>query len=278
MNENSLPKTPAISRWLAGATRRLADTGIPSPRLDAELILAHTLHKSRTYLHARDDEVLTHRHYEIAEARLLLRIDRTPIAYIIGHKEFYGRQFRVTPATLIPRPESEDIIIMAKELANQRPIHTIVDVGTGSGCLGITLKLEIPEADVTLLDVSRHALVVAKTNARHLLANVSIKESNLLKGYPLRADLIVANLPYVDRSWTVSPETNHEPSLALYADSGGLELINTLIIQAEAQLSSLGRILLEADPRQHAAIVAYARSRDFRLIETRGFIVHIQKN
>src|SRR5688500_1996590 len=110
MNENSLPKTPAISQWLIHASQLLLEAGIPSARLDAELLLAHTLHKSRTHLHAHGDAPLDGRQYDIAEARLLLRLHRTPRAYIIGHKEFYGRMFRVTPATLIPRPESEDII------------------------------------------------------------------------------------------------------------------------------------------------------------------------
>ena len=277
MNENSLPKTPVISEWLMNASQRLVRVHIPSSRLDAELILAHTLHKSRTYLHAHNDESIGRRHYEIAEARLLLRLDRTPIAYIIGHKEFYGRQFRVTPATLIPRPESEDIIAIAKEIAAQKPIDSIIDVGTGSGCLGITLKLEIPLASVTLLDVSHHALMVAKNNAKHLLADVSIKKSNLLINYPFHADLVVANLPYVDRNWNVSPETDHEPSLALYAEDSGLELINKLIIQTASRLTPSGAILLEADPRQHTTIIAHAKNHGLQHIETRGFIIHLQK-
>lgn len=267
---------PVINQWLSNASRRLVDASIPSPRLDAELILAHTIHKSRTYLHAHGDDLLNDRQFEVAEARLLLRLDRTPIAYIVGHKEFYGRLFRVTPATLIPRPESEDIITIAKEIAAKTPVNQIVDVGTGSGCLGITLKLEIPLANVTLIDVSRHALVVAQTNAKHLLADVTVSVGSLLSHYPFHADLIVANLPYVDRSWDVSPETRHEPNLALYAANHGMGLINELIDQAASQLSSSGTLLLEADPRQHESIIIYAKNHGFHFIESRGFIIHLQ--
>ena len=115
MNENSPLKTPAISSWLRTAAASLKQAGIDSARLDAELILAHTLQKSRTYLHAHGDEILSPRQAEIADARLHLRVERTPLAYIIGHKEFYGHQFKVTPSTLIPRPESEVMLELLLE-------------------------------------------------------------------------------------------------------------------------------------------------------------------
>ena len=162
-----------ISDWLRSATKRLKDIGIESPRLDAELILAETLRKPRTYLHAHLDEDIDPRRIDIAEARLDLRKDRVPIAYIIGHKEFYGREFHVTPSVLIPRPESEDIVttfldIAAGDIAENLKL---LDVGTGSGCLGITLKLERPDISVTLSDISRQALVIAEKNADQLGAH-----------------------------------------------------------------------------------------------------------
>lgn len=280
---NSQPQMPAISAWLNAAAKRLSEAGIPSARLDAEVILAHTIRKSRTYLHAHDDELLTDRFVEIADARIELRLDRTPVAYIIGHKEFYGRLFKVTPATLIPRPESEDLIDMLKEiyptqteLLPSTPLR-LVDVGTGSGCLGITAKLELPALDVTLLDISRHALNVAKTNALRLDADVTLDHSNLLGNYPFAPVYIIANLPYVDPSWERSPETEHEPQLALFADDGGLRLINELIDQSARALAQKGYILLEADPRQHTAIISAAKNRGFHLVDTRGFALSFQK-
>ncbi len=278
---NSQPKTPAIKDWLHAAAQQLAAHGIPTPRLDAEIILAHTLRKSRTFLHAHGDDRIEPRLIEIADARLELRGDRTPIAYIIGHREFYGRQFRVTPATLIPRPESEAIIDMLKDILPDTPsllpqAKKLVDIGTGSGILGITAKLEHPSLDVTLLDISRHALAVATTNAKRLDADVTITPSDLLANYPLAADIIIANLPYVDSSWERSPETDHEPEIALFAKDDGLRLINKLIAQAPSHLSPGGYLLLEADPRQHARIATTGKTHGFTLRETRGFIVCLQ--
>jgi release factor glutamine methyltransferase len=271
-----------VAEWLNQASGTLADAGITSARLDAELILAHTLRKSRTFLHAHPEEQLSARWHEIAEARLQLRLDRTPVAYIVGHKEFYGRNFRVTPATLIPRPESETMIAMLKETVRQnrlplgQPAPKLADVGTGSGCLGITAKLELPELDVTLLDISRHALTVAETNARRLEADVQILRSDLLQSYPFQADYVLANLPYVDRSWAVSPETRHEPDEALYAPAGGLGLINKLLEEAPARLAPQGLLFLEADPRQHEAVTESATGSGFRLKTKHDFILCFQ--
>jgi release factor glutamine methyltransferase len=279
---NSPQKTHPLSDWLKHANRQLADAGISSARLDAEIILAHTLGKGRTFLHAHGDALLESRLREIADARLQLRLDRTPIAYIVGHKEFYGRLFKVTPATLIPRPESEDIITLVKGLLPKSTSiltthQRLVDVGTGSGCLGITAKCEIPDLDVTLLDISRHALTVARKNAEKLHADVTTTRSDLLDHYPFSADFIVANLPYVDPSWQRSPETQHEPEIALFASDSGLHLIKKLIVQAPARLAAGGFLLLEADPRQHKAITAIAKDYGLHVHSSRGFIVCLKK-
>lgn len=267
-----------IKDWLLSATKRLRTGDIPSPSLDASIILAHTLRRSRTFLHAHDDELLTPQQHEIAEARLQLRLDRTPIAYIIGHKEFYGRQFAVTTATLIPRPESEAIIeLLTEHIPTTQPLlqatQRLVDVGTGSGCLGITAKCELPELDVTLLDISNHALRVATQNGARLDAHVEALRSDLLAAYPFKATYILANLPYVDPSWERSPETAHEPALALFADDEGLALINTLLMQTPSHLLPGGVLLIEADPRQHQAIVVAAGRHHLVHHVTRDFIV-----
>jgi release factor glutamine methyltransferase len=284
MSVNLLPQPPSFREWLIKATAELRAGSIPSPRLDAEIILAHTLRKSRTYLHSHLDDLLTHHHFEIANARIHLRLDRTPVAYIIGHKEFYGRNFKVSPATLIPRPESEDMITLLKEYSAenisvlQMPSLKLIDVGTGSGCLGISAKLELPELDVTLSDTSRHALSVAEANAASLGADVTLTIGNLLSSYPLEADYILANLPYVDESWERSPETNYEPAEALFAPHDGLALIFKLIDQALTKLSNNGCLLLEADTRQHVAITSYAKDHGFSLRDIRGLIITFAKS
>lgn len=283
MNENSPLPTLVVNEWLQRATAALSELGIPSARLDAELILAHTLRQNRTYLHAHPDAIIDDRQAEIANARLSLRRERVPVAYIIGHKEFYGHRFHVTSATLIPRPESETLIeLLKKVVPSQARLITgeplrLVDVGTGSGALGLTAKLLYPELDVTLIDNSRHALKVAEQNAQALHADVTILRSDLLASYPFVADIVIANLPYVDPDWERSPETNHEPAEALFARKHGLALILELLIQTNAQLATGGHLILEADPVQHPAIIEAARGHGLILVETDDYGLLFQK-
>jgi release factor glutamine methyltransferase len=174
------------------------------------------------------------------------------------------------------------MITMLKEAAGQNRLplgesaQKLVDVGTGSGCLGITAKLELPELDVTLLDISRHALTVAETNAKRLEADVDILRSDLLQNYPFQANYILANLPYVDTSWPVSPETDREPKEALYASEGGLTVIDRLLEEAPARLAPQGLVFIEADPRQHDAVTQKAAAKGFRLRVKNGFILCFQ--
>ncbi len=249
--------------------------GIPSALLDAEVILAHTLRKSRTYLHAHGEEPIDARRLEIANARLDLRKDRVPVAYIIGHKEFYGRTFKVNPSVLIPRPESEALIENLKKHWGEKP-GKLIDVGTGSGCLGITARLELP-LEVTLTDTSRHALTVAQENAKSLNADVALQQSNLLEDVTGVFDIIVANLPYVSRAWERSPETGHEPALALFADDEGLALIMRLIDQTGSHLKNQGLLILEADPAQHMAIGDYAKNRGLSQAAIDGYCLVFSK-
>lgn len=281
MNENSQRQT--LKSWLDSATDQLEAIGIKTARLDAEIILDHTIGKNRTYLHAHDDEVLDARTVEIADARLALRLDHVPVAYIIGHKEFYGRKFQVTTATLIPRPESETLIDALRDVLpkNQALFHEqrmrLVDVGTGSGSLGITAKLEFPELHVTLTDISPQALRVAERNAGLLHAKVDTIKSDLLSEYPFTPDIIIANLPYVDPTWERSPETQYEPKDALFAGDGGKALIYKLITQATTRIKHKGFIILEADPEQHAAIAHYANLHGFKVISQQDYCVVLKR-
>ena len=266
-----------IRAWLNEATDELKKAGIDSARLDAELILSHTIREPRTYLHAHDDENLDDKHEDIANARLELRLEHTPVAYIVGHKEFYGRRFKTTPAALIPRPESETIItllddIIPKNLPLLPTKLRLVDVGTGTGALGITAKLEWPELDVTLVDIDNHALNLAKENAVIFQADVRFLKNDLLRAYHTPVDIIIANLPYVDRSWDVSADTHAEPDLALYAPDEGLSLIKQLLEQSTLLLKPGGHILLESDPRQQHKIIEFAKTLGYKHVRTEGFM------
>ena len=226
----------------------------PVDRLDAELIIAHVLEKDRTFVHAHPDYEFT----EVELAKIQSFADRRaqnePLAYILGYKEFYGRKFTVTPDTLIPRPETEALISIAKHLNPAK----ILDVGTGSGCIAVTLALELPKTEVDAADISEPALEIARQNAQNLGAKVHFFVSDLLKNAE-KYDLIVANLPYVDKNWDwLSPELDYEPESALYAEDGGLKLIKELIKQAPAHLKEGGYLLLEADLGQHEKIADFA--------------------
>ena len=253
-----------ISEWLKTATKSLKTANIPSARLDAELILANTLRKNRTYLHAHLDEEIDPRRFDIANARLDLRLDRVPIAYILGYKEFYGRRFTVSPSVLIPRPESEDLIsLFLKLTASEIAEKVLIDVGTGSGCLGITAKLERSNLSVILSDISKPALNIAEKNANALNADVHIQQQSLLNGQLKPVDYIFANLPYVDKNWDVSPELQYEPEIALFAEDEGLKLILQLISQAPRCLTPEGLLFIEADPQQHNRIIDEAVKNGF---------------
>jgi len=173
------------------------------------------------------------------------------------------------------------ISLLKDLLPKTRPLlpktQRLVDVGTGSGCLGITAKLEFPELEVTLLDISRHALTVAKKNARLHHADVAIRESDLLNAYPFKAQIILANLPYVDPSWERSPETEHEPDIALFAPDDGLQTIKRLVEQTSTRLEPHGLLLLEADPKQHQEIITFAKKHQLKLREISGFILALEK-
>ena len=266
-----------ISTWLKLATKQLKDTGITSARLDAELLLAETLRKPRTYLHAHLDEDIDPRRVDIANARLDLRLERVPLAYILGYKEFFGRKFRVTPAVLVPRPETEDLMTIFLQLteADITP-NTVIDIGTGSGVLGITAALERPQFRTILSDVSTDALKIAEHNAAEHNVRVATVRQSLLTGHLEPLDYILANLPYVDPEWQTSPELRHEPSQALYAEDGGLALILKLIPQAARHLQPNGVLFLEADPEQHPRIIEAAMQHGFQHETTLGYALALR--
>ena len=199
---------------------------------------------------------------------------------------FYGRDFIITPDVLIPRPETEMMVDAVLNLAGKSYLPgvkpaprvlqenpRILDVGTGSGCVAISLALELPEAYVAACDVSEKALKLAQDNAEKLGAKVEFMESDLMSDVPGDFDVVVANLPYVDASWEWLDKKalSREPAIALYADDGGLALIKKLIKQVVER--GVRYLILEADPCQHERVTKYAANHDYSLLEKRGFIL-----
>ena len=283
MNVNSqLPTPTSINDWLKYAIRRLIAGNIPSASLDAELILAHELNTNRTYLHAHYDGLLDKKIISNANKSLNRRLKRIPIAYIYNQKEFYGRNFEVSSATLIPRPESEQMIECLKKLFITGELKLfnnlkLIDVGTGCGALGITAKLELPTLQVTLTDISQLALKIAERNSKKMSASVNIARGNLLENYIQTPDIILANLPYVNPDWNYLKDIDYEPPLALYAGNDGKELIEKLLIQSSKQLKNNGFIFIEADPRQHNSLIKFADKLSLKKYSQTGYIITFKK-
>jgi len=240
---------------LTTAIDRLTAARVPSPRMNAELLLRFTLDCDRAYLYAHPERELTTEEQTRYEEALAQRARGIPAQYITGHQEFWGMDFIVNPAVLIPRPETEHVIETVLQLVNggraSSPGMRIVDVGTGSGCIALALAKELPEAEVHATDISPAALEVARANAaRHQLENrIQFYETDLLQCLErARLDFVVSNPPYVGESEQDQVQLGvrkFEPRKAVFAGPTGLEVIERLIPQAQAALKPGGWLVME---------------------------------
>jgi len=241
-----------IREALRSAVERLELHHVSNARLTAELVLAHVLSVQREYLYAHDDRVLSEQELQMLEDRLYDRISGVPLQYIVGRQEFYGRYFRVNPAVLIPRPETEYIIEAVLELQGTRGLPprplSIIDVGTGSGCIAVTLALELPGTQVFAGDVSFEALLVARENAATLGAPVRFVCMDVLNAVQTRFDFILSNPPYVrqsDLSRLQREVREHEPHVALFSPEDDLAIYRRLVVGAEEMLKPGGHFIME---------------------------------
>jgi release factor glutamine methyltransferase len=236
-----------------------------SPRLDAEVLLAHSLGMRRLDLYLKFDRPLTEP--ELATYRELVarRAKGEPVAYVVGHKEFMGLEFAVTPAVLIPNPDTEVLVQRAVEIAREagRPLR-LADVGTGSGCIAIAIAHYAPNVDVVASDVSPDALEVAAQNvATHGLGDrIQLVCGDLMAPFAGSFDLVCANLPYVAAGTALAPEVVAQPAKALFAEASGSALVTRLLAEAPARLNPGGRALAELDP-SIAALAVDAANRTF---------------
>ena len=232
--------------------------------LEAELLVCHATGLDRAGIFARSSDLLTPAEYHELRRLTLRRMQREPLPYILGEWEFSGLTFTVNPAVLIPRPETETLVQEAlawreaRRKANEAPI-TIVDVGTGSGCIAIALASQLPHDTVIATDISADALRVAAENAARngVQDRVQLIESDLLSTVTEQVDLIVANLPYIPDAEVPSlqPEVSRfEPPVALGGGPDGLALVRRLLAQAPAVLSRDGAVMLEINPTQSAVV------------------------
>jgi release factor glutamine methyltransferase len=231
------------------------------PKIETELLLAHILQKSKEFLYAEPGKNLTPSQQKQFAKLIKKRAAGMPIAYLLGYKYFYGLKFLVNKHVLIPRPESEWLVDRALKLAGRD--SKILDVGTGSGCIAISISKYAGAlgAHVWASDISQKALRVAEENARALKAKVQFCHSNLLEKVPTQFDVIIANLPYVPiRDYeTLRPNLKYEPQLALTDGTNRFMVIDKLISQAKSKLRNNGVLLLEIDPAAKDIVAKSAR-------------------
>jgi release factor glutamine methyltransferase len=239
----------SIKQLLESAVKQLVLSD--SARLDAELLLSHALNKPRSFLYAFPEHKLSPMQHQQYEKLLRQRVSGEPVAYLTGKKEFWSLPLRVTRDTLIPRPETETLVLLALELGNAisaRPLRAI-DLGTGSGCIALALAHERPDWDITAVDRSEAALEVARLNAEALGAkNIRWRHSDWFANVDTDSfDLVMANPPYiaVTDPHLQRGDLRFEPRQALACGDHGLEAITTIATQARARMLSHSRLLLE---------------------------------
>jgi len=262
----------------------LAEASAVISSLDASLLLASVLHVNRSSLIAAGGEPLGEASLSAFRALIQRRLDGECVAYIVGRKEFYGLDFVVSPAVLVPRPDTETLVEAALDFCREwGKTVRVLDLGTGSGAIAIALKHTIPELEVWATDISAEALAIAQANAARLLPPNSIHfyQGDLYKALPYSLirqcrtptpySLHISNAPYIPTAEIagLAPEVQREPLIALDGGSDGLGIIGRIISGAPQFLCPGGALMLEADPRQMERIVALLRQTGFTDIHTR---------
>jgi release factor glutamine methyltransferase len=285
--------------WLLAAEKQLASTSVDTARLDALVLLEDMLGIDRTRILAEPAMEISTEQVARLEKLLKRRAGNEPLAYIRGHAEFYGREFVLTSAVLQPRPESEAMIDMLKQLAaggellaattdskrgsiksskkSTRALQ-LADVGTGSGALGITAKLELEplvEMSVDLLEIDHEALKVAQINVEKYTTDLlaaRVIQSDLLAQSSQDYDVLLCNLPYVPEKYIVNKSALWEPKIALFGGPDGLDLYRKLLQQIRKLPKRPLFILTESLPVQHEALQSIAKRCDYQLYKSGDFI------
>ncbi len=253
-----------VGAALAQAAARLRAVA-ERPHLEAERLLAAVLGRERPWVLAHPEAPLTAEALAEFWARVERRLAHEPLPYLLGEAEFFGLRFRVTPAVLIPRPETEQLVELALAWLRAHPqARRVADVGTGSGCIAVSVACHAPQVQVEALDISAEALEVAQFNARrHGVADrIHFRQGHLLEPLAAAVDVLLSNPPYVaDEEWPdLPPSVRREPRLALVGGKAGLDLIAALLEQAPRVLKPGGLLLMEMGAQQGAAVLALAQA------------------
>ena len=243
----------------------MAAVDIPDARLEAEVMIMNVMRVPRHRIYAYQEEEVPEEAEKVLHELVERRLKREPLAYIMGHKEFYGVDLLVRPGVLIPRPETEGLVeqtLFASMMRMEEGSFVIAEPGTGCGAIAVSLAIHLPAAHIVAMDLYETPLRVAEVNVqRHNVADrVTLLQGDLLEPFPEQVDLVVANLPYIrsESIDTLQPEIQWEPREALDGGADGLELIRRLLQQAHTKLKPGGAIILEVDPQQVGPIEAEA--------------------
>lgn len=263
-----------VNDWLADAGQKLEAKGIGTSRLDSLVLLEDVLGKDRAWLLTHPETSLPKTKLTLLNQLLQRRAKHEPLAYIRGKTEFYGREFIVSADTLEPRPESETMIELLKNTVFKvEPWKQLIDVGTGSGALAITAKLELPKFQkVYATDISLPALKIARKNSQKYNAHINFYKGNLLEPLPQCPDVIIANLPYIPDGQTINFAAMQEPKIAIFGGPDGLDLYRQLFTQLKTKGWQPTLILTESLPPQHPTLARIARDYGYSLHRKDDFI------
>ncbi len=266
-SERELARTQeaALANAVKEAAQVLEHAGVPVPRLTAEVLLCHVLEVGKSFLYAHPEQRLQSEQLQRLRAGVERRCRGEPTQYITGVQEFYGLDFMVAPGVLIPRPETEHLVEEA--LARARGAQTILDVGTGSGCLAVAIQKNLPAAKVIASELSRDALRIAAENARCLQSPVEFVRADLIEAFSAASfDMVVCNPPYVPLADLpgLQRELRSEPSLALFGGEDGLQVYQRFTSTVARILKPGGWLLLELGYRTRQAVEALLMGGDWR--------------
>lgn len=240
--------------------------------MDALVLLEDVTGRDRAWLLAHPEHEISSEQRSELTKLLNRRSAHEPLAYVRTKSEFYGREFIITPAVLEPRPESETMIDCLKNLQGLPKNVCIADVGTGSGALGITAKLELPNAQVELLDIDPEALKIAQKNVEKYTANVNLIRSDLLTTSGQDNNVLLCNLPYVPDGYQLNPPAMREPKIAIFGGPDGLDIYRRLFKQVKKLQKRPLFILCESLPPQHTVLAEIAAGAGYHLTVTDDFI------
>lgn len=262
-----------VGKYLADATKKLQNAGIDTARLDVLILLEDALRQDRSSLLAHPEIVLSKAQIAQLNNYIIQRSQHTPLAYIRGSAMFYGRKFAVNKHVLVPRPETETIIDLIKN-TTLPSAPRIADIGTGSGCIGITAALELPGANVFLYDVDQDALNVAQQNADEHHVSVRAQKQDLLTGCSEQFDIVLANLPYVPNDYQINQAAGFEPKLALFSGDDGLNHYRIFWQQLRTMKKPPVHVVIESLPAQQSELIKLARAAGYSRAKTEGYVLY----